>query len=394
MTQQDLIYLNALNTLPSIGPTRLIQIMRYFPNIEEAWQAPSGEFGKIFHDENLVNRIAEEKKKVEPEKEFEKLEKENIKILTINDNSYPSLLKEIYTPPPILYYRGSFFSNCHPGRSEGSSANDCTDSSAASLPQNDKNCNNKACIGVVGARRMTLYGKEATINIASPLARSGITIVSGLAKGIDSVAHEIALENNAETIAVLGSSLDKNSIYPPENKNLADRIINQGGALISEYPIGMPALPQNFPQRNRIISGLSLGVLVVEAKEKSGALITAREALDQNREVFAIPGPITSPLSAGPNNLIKIGAKMTTAADDILEELNIEKISQQEENKKILPSNPEEEEIIKFLSKEPAHIDKLVRQCNINASLVSSTLVIMEMKGMVRNLGSMNYVIV
>lgn len=339
-----------------------MQIMKYFLNSEEAWRAPANEFEKIFHDENLAGRIAEERKKIDPEREFEKLEKENIKILIIDDNNYPKLLKEIYTPPPILYSKGV-------------------------IDDSDVR------IAVVGTRRMTLYGKEVTMDIVSGLTRAGLTIVSGLARGIDSAAHETALQNNTKTIAVLGSSLDRNSIYPPQNKNLAQRIVAQNGALISEYPIGMPALPQNFPQRNRIISGISLGVLVVEAGEKSGALITAREALEQNREVFSVPGPITSPLSIGPNNLIKAGAKTVTSANDILEELNLEKFIAQQENKKIIPDTPEEAQLLGYLSKEPLHIDKLAQQTGLSASQINSLLLIMEMKGIVRNLGGMNYVV-
>lgn len=325
-----------------------------------AWESPAGELEKIFQDTKLANILMKEKEKINPEKEFEKIQKENIEILTIKDNDYPELLKEIYTPPPILYVKGN-------------------------LKKDD------IAIGVVGTRRMTLYGKEVTIDITTELARNGITIVSGLARGIDSVSHKTALENGARTIAVLGSSLDENSIYPPENKNLAKHII-ENGAIISEYPIGMPALPQNFPQRNRIISGISLGVLVVEAKEKSGALITAREALDQNREVFAVPGPITSQFSVGPNNLIKSGAKIVTSAIDILEELNLEQINHCLKNKKIISDVPEENKILELLSKEPMHIDKIVENSNMNASQISSILIMLEMKGMVRNLGGMNYV--
>jgi DNA processing protein len=361
ISQQEKIYLNAFNRLPHIGPTRLNQIMKHFSDMKMAWESPIKEFEKIFQDEKLANNLAEEKKKINPEKEFEKMQKESIEIITIKDNDYPKLLKEIYTPPPILYIKGT-------------------------INKDD------IAIGVVGTRKMTLYGKEVTICITADLAKNGITVVSGLARGIDSVAHKTAIENGTRTIAILGSSLDDNSIYPPENKDLAKRII-ENGAIISEYPVGMPALPQNFPQRNRIISGISLGILVVEAKEKSGALITAREALDQNREVFAIPGPITSPLSIGPNNLIKSGAKAVTSASDILEELNLEQKSRHTENKKIIPDTPEEAKLLEILSKQPIHIDKIVENSSMNASQVSSTLIMMEMKGVVRNLGSMNYVI-
>lgn len=229
-------------------------------------------------------------------------------------------------------------------------------------------------------------------DIINGLIKNEISIVSGLALGVDAMAHAAAIEANGSTIAVLGSSIDKPNIYPGSNRYLAQQIIESNGLLISEYPIGTLPLKHNFPARNRIISGLALGTLVIEAGETSGALITAKFALDQNREVFAIPGPIHAETSKGPNKLIKDGAKPVTSVEDILEELNIEKIEEYSENKKVLPSSPIESKIIEVLDSEPKHIDAIVKLSGLSSSEINSNLTIMEMKGMVKNLGNQNYI--
>jgi len=225
------------------------------------------------------------------------------------------------------------------------------------------------------------------------LSSTGLTIVSGLALGIDTLAHKACLEARGRTIAVIGSGLDRNSIYPSSNRRLFD-MIAENGAVISEYPIGTAAMPYHFPARNRIISGLSLGVLVIEATEKSGTSLTANHALSQNRQVFAIPGPIYSPSSVGPNNLIKIGAKLVCNIQDVLEELNLVSLTEQIEAKEIIPDTEEEALILKLLSHEPLHIDKIVIETKLDTATVSSTLTLMEMKGKAKNLGGMQYVIV
>lgn len=284
-----------------------------------------------------------------------------IRRITQRNKEYPKLLKEIYKPP-ALYIRGEF------------------------KPSDEFS------LAVVGTRRLTSYGQQVAPQIVYDLAKAGLTIVSGLAVGIDTLAHQAALEAKGRTIAVLGSGIDDKSIYPFCNKKLAQKII-QSGALISEFEPGTPPLAQHFPSRNRIISGLSLGVLVIEAGFRSGALITARCALDQDREVFAIPGSIFSEKSQGPNNLIKMGAKMVIEANDILEELNLSQTIEFIETKKIVPETVEEAKILKLLSHEPIHIDQLTKQVNLNVSQVNSAIIMMEMKGMIRNLGGMNYVL-
>ena len=223
------------------------------------------------------------------------------------------------------------------------------------------------------------------------LVLNGVTIVSGLARGIDAVAHKAALDHGGRTIAVLGSGPD--CIYPPENRSLARQIVNGRGAVISEYGMGVQPEAKNFPPRNRIISGLSLGVIVVEAGDRSGAGITARFALEQGREVFAVPGNINSPASVGTNRLIQQGAKLVAGVDDVLEELNLAMVLEHSAVQLALPETEDESAIFEYLSAQPVHVDELSRSTGLSSSVVSSTLTLMELKGMVRQAGGMNYVI-
>lgn len=285
----------------------------------------------------------------------------DIKEINIINSIYPKILKEIHDPPKVLYIRGSF---------------------------NEKD---RIAIGVVGTRDYTNYGKQVTENITKELARSGITIVSGLAKGIDTFAHKSAIENGGRTIAVTGSSVDQKSIYPACNRKLADKI-TENGAVISEYPPGKKSERWFFAQRNRIISGLSLGILVVEAPEKSGALITAAQALEQNREVFAVPGSIYSENSIGTNKLIKMGAKLVTCANDILEELNLPLVKNT--TKQFKPENKQEEIIINIISKEPIHINEIVKKGKLDISVVNSILISLELQGVIKNLNGGQYTLI
>jgi len=281
--------------------------------------------------------------------------------ITLQDKDYPAILKEIHDPPKELYIKGKF---------------DNAD---------------KTAIGIVGTRNYSQYGKQVALDISGKLAELGITIVSGLAKGIDTFAHEAALEAGGRTIAVLGTSLDKKSFFPSSNYRLGEKI-SQHGALISEYSPGTRGTQFTFPQRNRIISGLSLGVVVIEAPEKSGALITAALALEQNREVFAVPGSIYEKNSQGTNQLIKIGAKAVTCAEDILEELNLIHLLKTEK-KNIKPETKEEEIIFSVLSLQPMHIDEIIKKSGLAASAVNATLMMLELKKAIRNLGKGNYVL-
>ena len=285
-----------------------------------------------------------------------------IKTISVKDKNYPKLLKEIKNPPEVLYYRGE-------------------------LNPDEK------CFGVVGTRMFSSYGKQVVLEIAGDLAEAGLTIVSGLAPGIDTFAHTATVERRKRTIAVLGTGIDERSIYPQSNLNLARKILETGGCLISEYPPGTRGTNFTFPQRNRIISGLSLGVLVVEAKEKSGALITADWAKKQQRLVFAIPGPIHSLNSKGCHYLIKHEvAKLIENANDILKELNLP-AGRQVYQKGIIGETLEENLILKALEEEALYVDKIIEKTRLPAATVASTLSILEIKGKVRNLGNNVYAI-
>ncbi|PIQ07190.1 MAG: DNA-protecting protein DprA [Candidatus Nealsonbacteria bacterium CG18_big_fil_WC_8_21_14_2_50_37_10] len=285
-----------------------------------------------------------------------------IKTISVKDKNYPKLLKEIKNPPEVLYYRGE-------------------------LNPDEK------CFGVVGTRMFSSYGKQVVLEIAGDLAEAGLTIVSGLAPGIDTFAHTATVERRKRTIAVLGTGIDERSIYPQSNLNLARKILETGGALISEYPPGTRGTQFTFPQRNRIISGLSLGVLVVEAKEKSGALITAEWAKKQQRLVFAIPGPIHSLNSKGCHYLIKHEvAKLIENANDILKELNLP-AGRQVYQKGIIGETLEENLILKALEEEALYVDKIIEKTKLSAASIASSLAILEIKGKVRNLGGNIYAI-
>jgi DNA processing protein len=245
-------------------------------------------------------------------------------------------------------------------------------------------------VAVVGTRRLSAYGRQAAHELAVGLARAGVTIVSGLARGIDAVAHRGALEAGGRTIAVMASGIDK--VYPAEHRQLAHDIAGGRGAIITEYPLGAEPESGHFPARNRLISGLALGVLIVEAGERSGALITARYALEQGRDVFAVPGGIYSPTAVGANRLIQRGAKLVMGVDDVLEELNLLMVTDQAAARVILPDTAEEAALLSQLSSDPRHVDDLGRLTGLPSSVVNSTLTLMELKGMVQQVGGMQYV--
>ena len=279
----------------------------------------------------------------------------HIKKITINNPEYPNILKKIADPPKMLYVRGQ-------------------------IPKGP-------CFGIVGTRRCSSYGKQITLEIANDLAQAGLIIVSGMAKGIDTAAHQACLETNGKTIAVLGTGLDEQSIYPQENLKLAHRIIETGGCLISELSSKTPGYKSNFPARNRIISGLCLGVLVVEAKFKSGALITAKWAHQQKKKLFAVPGPVHSSNSKGPHLLIKKGAYLVENANDILKELQFKPVENGTRFNLVPVKNAEEGLILQVLKESPLHIEKIIEQTNLPAQKVLSMLSIMEIKNQIRNLG-------
>ncbi len=360
MQRSDVRYLVGLSQLPGIGPARLVRLIERFKEPERAWKASEAELTHVGVDAKQQPALLERRREVNLDLEMERLDRLGVQLLTIFDADYPLRLKEIYDAPVILYVRGEL------------------------RPEDEQ------CVGVVGTRSPTVYGKELAARIVPQLVGAGLTIVSGLARGIDTIAHTGALRAGGRTIAVLGCGIDV--IYPAENRSLYTRISEHGG-LITEYPLGTKPDAFNFPARNRIISGLTLGSVIIEAQERSGALITDF-ALQQNREVFAFPGRASDRGSAGCNRLIREGrAKLVTSTDDILAELDLTTAVRQLEIKTVIPANDEEGKLLALLSHEPVHIDDLCRQTAMQAPDVASTLMMLELKGSVRQIGSMAYVL-
>ncbi len=294
-------YCHALNLIPQLGPVRINRLVKACGSAREAWHANELCLKAVEgFGEKLAAQVAAARTQIDPEKAWQQLNNDGFNAVSQDGPGYPSLLREIYDPPPLLYFTG------------------------------DLQVLHKPCLAVVGSRRHTTYGREIAHKFAAKLAACGFTIVSGLARGIDTWAHQGVLTTSGFTAAVLGCGLD--ICYPPENMSLMKRIGHQG-IVLSEFPPGSEPAPQNFPRRNRLISGLSLGTLVVEASEKSGALITASFALEQGREVFAVPGSIANPCSQGCHRLIKEGAKLVDGVDSILEEIPVEYINRLKVNK-------------------------------------------------------------
>lgn len=356
-------YLNALNKINGVGPQRMRALLNFFGTAEKIWKASANELAKSGIGPALTEKIIMERAAIDPETEWEKLQQENIRLITFDDPSYPRLLKEIPGAPYIIYMRGNLDLNSAP------------------------------MISIVGSRKYTQYGAQVASAFACDLAAAGLIVVSGMALGIDAIAHRGALDGGGQTVAVLGDSLDDKNIYPRNNFNLS-REIMENGALISDYPVETPASIQgNFPARNRIIAGLSLGTLVVEAGEKSGTLITAELALEFNRAVFAVPGSVFSLQSSGTNELIKKGAKVVTSVKDILEELDLDAGRKPAAAALKIPENKEEEMLLKILGVDPLHIDKISKLTKLETSVISSTLAMMEIKGWIKNIGGQNYII-
>lgn len=348
----------ALSTHQKIGARTFAKLYKRFKKMANVWRSSSEELARAGLDLGQIEAVKVVIANKDPEKEWQKLAKYHLEVLIYPEKVYPKILKEIADPPGILYVRGKI------------------------LPQDE------LALAVVGSRRYTTYGREAVERLVWPLVQKKITIVSGLALGIDSLAHLAALAAGGRTIAVLACGLDQ--IYPACNVRLADKILAGRGAIISEYPLGMPTFRYNFPVRNRIIAGLSLGTLVVEAGLDSGSLLTASAAIDYNREVFAVPGSIFSETSQGTNKLLKMGGKVVTSYEDILEELHIEEKKEHIKAQEIIADSREEEILLKLL-KSPQAVDKLVEKSGYPTSIVNVTIIEMEMKGKIRNLGGTRY---
>jgi len=362
---EDTSYWLAFNSFDGIGPLRFKLLLEYFGTAKKAWEAGEDELVKIGLGEKLASRFDFFRQSFDISGYLKKVQEASVFVLTWEEEAYPKFLKEIGAAPPVLYLKSKSLEFL-------------------------KKLFEKPCLGVVGARKITSYGRQVTESLVSDLVANGLIIISGLARGVDSVAHKTAIDDGGLTIAVLGSGVD--IIYPPENKRLYQEIA-ENGAVISEFPLGYPAVPGNFPARNRIISGLSLGVLVTEAAEDSGALITASSAAEQGREVFAVPGPITSPLSKGTAELIKKGAKLVYNVDDILEELKIspKKLGLDKIVESMKGLKDEEKKVLELLENENLSADEIIRKTGWETAKVGSILSMMEVKGLIKGLGEGKY---
>ena len=353
-------YWLGLHLISNFGNAKISQLLAHFASAEELWRERDGRLMRLRLPRRLLQQFVAGRRSIDLPREMDKVRQAGAKLITLDDESYPILLRTLSDRPTVLYCRGEFTNSA------------------------DKS------VAVVGTRKPSKYGLDAASQLSYHLAQQGVTIVSGLAQGIDSAAHRGALKANARTVAVMATGID--SIYPRENEELAEQII-ENGAIITEMPIGSAPLGKNFPRRNRIISGMSLGVLVVEAPEKSGAMNTVSHATDQGRDVFALPHNIFSPSGRGSNALIQDGAKLVMRVSDVLEELNLSHFSTQAriETEQVQPANETETLILRQLGADPIHVDMIVRQTNLPTSTVTSSLTLLELKGLAETAGHMQY---
>ena len=357
----DVRFWVGFNRVYGVGPAKVRALIDHFGDLEQAWRADPAELKEAGLDRKSIENLLNTRVKIDLTQEIDRVQKAGARILVWDDPDYPPLLRNLPDAPPVLYVKGN-------------------------LTAADR----EWTVAIVGTRRATAYGRQVAEMLATDLVHNGITIVSGLARGIDAFAHEAALKAGGRTLGVLACGIDQ--VYPPEHAKLAARLIEQG-ALLTEAPCGSPPEGGNFPARNRIISGLSLGTIVVEAAETSGALITADRSLEQGREVFAVPGNIFAKTCHGPNNLLKEGATLVTSAQDVLEALNLKMVAAHSEARAVIPEEPTEAKLFALLSSEPTHIDYLVRESGLPVAQVSSTLALMELKGSVRQIAGMQYVV-
>ncbi|MFZ5966602.1 MAG: DNA-processing protein DprA [Bacillota bacterium] len=346
-------YLIWLSLIEGVGSKTIEKLIDFYGSAKRVYDASEKELSAVdcVHH-SVIRNIMRNKDISKVEELILEAQRMKINILDYNDGEYPVHLRDIYDPPYILYEKGQIIKQ------------------------------DKYAIAIVGARKASAYGKWAAYTLAGELAKLGITVVSGLAYGIDTCAHKGALDNNGRTIAVLGCGVD--ICYPPSNLHLMEQIVNQG-AVISQYPISTQPLPQYFPSRNRIISGISMGVVVVEATIKSGSLITADFALEQGREVFAVPGNINSSLSQGTNKLIREGAKIVTDVQDILDELNLELLNNPVKN--LPPLSETESKVFHIIEAyQPIHMEELLYKIKFSSEQLSSIITILQLKGMIDQL--------
>lgn len=361
MSEDPKRYWIGLNLVKGIGSARMRALLEHFGSAQAAWEASPGELEAAGLSPRLAEAVAQARASQALERAWAAIQEQGLGVLTWEDPAYPRRLKEIDQPPPVLYLRGA-------------------------LAEEDQ-----WAVAIVGTRRATAYGRQAADELAAGLARRGITVVSGLARGIDAIAHQAALKAGGRSLAVLGCGVDQ--VYPPEHRRLAEQLCERGG-LLSDYPPGTPPEVANFPPRNRIISGLSLAVVVIEAGESSGALITASFASEQGRAVFALPGSIYAPQSKGTNRLIQEGAQIYLDIPGLLEALNLGQVCQQQAARAALPADATEAKLYAILGREPVHVDEIGARADLPIAQVSAALALMELKGLVRQVGGMNYVAV
>lgn len=354
----DKKYWIGFNLVKGVGAVRFQQILSFFGDLSIAWHAPAQAFKEAGLPQRALTNFLRLRQETDLDELYESILKKDVRVLTLLDEDYPRLLRDIDQSPPVIYLKGEL------------------------TPADE------FAVAVVGTRRVTAYGQQITRDTSIFLAGHGLTIVSGLARGVDALAHQHALEAGGRTIAVLGSGVD--IIYPPEHRRLADAII-ENGAVISDYPLGTQPEGINFPPRNRIISGLSLATIVVEAGERSGALITADFALEQGRDVFAVPGNVLSPASRGTNNLIQEGAYAMVSPQDVLDVLDLSQIDAIKDARQALPADTTEAKILQVIDYEPIHVDEICHRVGLAVEKVSAALTMMELKGMVQHVGGMRY---
>lgn len=354
-----LLYWLGFNRVTGIGPVRLQALIERFGDVEAAWKAPAAALRNSGLSRKLVDGLVQTRESLDLQSEHDRIVERGFSVLALDDPAYPERLRQIDSAPIVLHLWGGL------------------------LPQDE------IATAIVGTRRATPHGRAAAAELAGGLAGAGVTIVSGMARGIDGVAHKAALEAGGRTVAVLGSGLDQ--LYPPEHRKLAASIA-EAGAVVSEYPLGTRPEPGNFPPRNRIISGLSLAVIVVEAADSSGALITANFAADQGRDVFAVPGRIHDRASRGTNRLIATGAFPALSVDEVLEVLNLDAVASQAQKQMALPEDETERKVLELLSSEPVHIDELSARSDIPMAQLNACLSMLELRGQARQVGGLHYV--
>ncbi len=354
-------YWIGFNLVKGIGAVRLRLLIEAFGDVKTAWQASPSALRNAGLSVKLVEALVQVRSSVDLESIWQRLENQGIGVITWQDKTYPRRLREIDQPPPVLYARGELL------------------------------LEDEWAVAVVGTRRVTPYGRQIAEQVATTLAHSGVTVVSGLAHGVDAIAHQAALNAGGRTLAVLGCGVDR--IYPSDHRRLAERLMEHG-ALLSDYAPGTPPEAVNFPPRNRIISGLSMAVVVIEAGDRSGALITAGFAAEQGREVFAVPGNINAPQSAGANRLIQQGAHPLLDVRDILDSLDLDLVTEQQTARKTIPADAVEAKLLSLLSQQPMHVDEIRNQADMPIEKISAALTLMELKGLVHQVGGMQYIAV